>query len=101
MSKGSVLSPLLFIIVMEVLSRHFQTACPWELLYADELVITAETLHELLEKFRVCKTNLETKGLCVNVGETKIMVVQTMPLNQFRQVNFLVVCAIKVLDPTL
>ena len=59
---------------MEALSRHFRTGCPWELLYADDLVIIAETLSELLEKFRVWKANLESKGLRVNVGKTKILV---------------------------
>ena len=32
--QGSVLSPLLFIIVLEALSMEFRTGCPWELLYA-------------------------------------------------------------------
>ena len=32
------------------------------------------SLGELLEKFHVWKTNLEKKGLCVNVGKTKIMI---------------------------
>ena len=59
---------------MEALSRYFWTGCPWELLYADDLVITAETLSELLEKFWVWKAKLEFKGLRVNVGKTKILV---------------------------
>ena len=59
---------------MEALSRHFRIGCPWELLHADDLVIIAEALDKLLEKFPVWKTNLETKGLRVNVGKTKIMV---------------------------
>ena len=58
---------------MEAISHHFRTGCPWELLYADDLVIIAETLTELLEKFRVSKANLESKGLHVNVGKTKIL----------------------------
>ena len=29
--QGSVLSPLLFIMVMEALSRELHTGCPWEL----------------------------------------------------------------------
>ena len=61
--QHSVLSPHLFIIVMKALSHHFQTGCPWELLYADDLVIIAETLDELLEKFCVWKTNIESKSL--------------------------------------
>ena len=36
--QGSVLSPLLFVIVLEALSLEFRTGCPWELLYADDLV---------------------------------------------------------------
>ena len=39
--QDSVLSPLLFIIVLEALSGEFRTGCPWELLYADELMISA------------------------------------------------------------
>ena len=30
--QGSVLCLLLFIIVLEALSREFRTSCPWELL---------------------------------------------------------------------
>ena len=36
--QGSVLSPLLF-LVLEALSREFRTDVPWELLYADDLVL--------------------------------------------------------------
>ena len=43
MHQGSALSPLLFVIVMEAISREFRVALPWELLYADDLVVVAET----------------------------------------------------------
>ena len=42
--QGSVLSPLLFIIVLKALSPEFRCGVPWEDLYADDLVITAELL---------------------------------------------------------
>ena len=45
--QGSVLSPLLFIIVLEALSMEFRTGCPWELLYADDLVIVSDDLVDL------------------------------------------------------
>ena len=45
--QGAVLSPLLFIIVMEALSREFKVGCPWELFYVDDLVLMAETLKYL------------------------------------------------------
>ena len=43
MHQGSALSSLLFVIVMEALSREFRVALPWELLHADDLVVIAES----------------------------------------------------------
>ena len=41
--KVEVLSPLLFIIMLEALSREFREVLPMELLYAEDLVLIAET----------------------------------------------------------
>ena len=71
--QDSVLSLLLFIIVLEALSREFRTSFPWELLYADDLMISAESMEELLVKVKTWKTAMEKKGLRVNMGKTKIM----------------------------
>ena len=54
--QGSVLSLLLFIIVLEALSRESRTGCPWELLYADDLMISAESMEELLVKLKTWET---------------------------------------------
>ena len=66
--QGSVLSPLLFIIVLEALSREFCVSCPWELLYADDLVLIADTMDELLSKLANWKKHLEAKGLKSEYG---------------------------------
>ena len=71
--QGSVLSPLLFIIVLEALSKEFREGLPWELLYADDLALLAESKAELLVKIERWKEGMERKGLRVNVGKTKIM----------------------------
>ena len=71
--QGSVLSPLLFICVMEALSLEFKSGCPWELLYADDLVITAETPEELKQKFSTWKEGLESHGLRVNMAKSKVL----------------------------
>ena len=51
--QGAVLSPLLFMIVVEALSKEFRVGCPWELLYAGDLVLVAETLEDLKKKLKI------------------------------------------------
>ena len=50
MHQGSGLSPLLFVIVMEAISSEYRVALPWELLYADDLAVIAETEEELIKR---------------------------------------------------
>jgi len=47
MHQGSALSPLLFVTVIEAMYREFRVALPWELLYADDLAVIAETKEQL------------------------------------------------------
>ena len=75
--QGSVLSPLLFIIVLEALSREFRSVVPWEDLYADDLVIIAESLKECVRRLLTWKEAMEKKGPRVNAGKTKIMICGT------------------------
>ena len=72
--QGSVLSPLLFVIVLEALSMELRTGCPWEILYADDLMVSAQSMDELLVKLRTWRSEMEKKGLRVNMGKTKLMV---------------------------
>ena len=74
MNQGSVLSPLFFILVLEALSRKFRTGVPRELLYADDLVVMADSLEECIAKLKACKEGMEHKGLRVNMKKTKLMV---------------------------
>ena len=63
MHQGSGLSPLLFVIVMEAISREFRVALPWQLLYADDLAVIAETEEELIKRLNEWKVNVESKGI--------------------------------------
>ena len=72
--QGSVLSPLLFILVLEALPQEFRTWCPWELLYADYLVIIAESVQEHCCKLTLWnEVNLQNSRLRVNMKKTKVM----------------------------
>jgi len=71
---GSALSPLLFVIVMEALSGEFRVALPWELLYADDFVVTAKTEDDLIKRLNEWKDNMENRGLRLNMNKTKVMI---------------------------
>ena len=71
--QRSVLSPFLFLIVLDVLSEDGRKGALYELLYADYLVLMAETIKELEAQFIRWKAAFEGKGLKVNLGKTKVM----------------------------
>ena len=60
--QGSVLSPILFIIVLEALSKRFRGGLPYELLYADDLVLIAESEELLVDKIERWRKGLEAGG---------------------------------------
>ena len=74
MHQGSALSPLFCVIVMEAISREFRVALPWELLYADDLAVIAETEEELIKRLKEWKDNVESKGMRVSMNKTKVMI---------------------------
>ena len=72
--SGSVLSPLLFAAVMDVVSSEARSGLPSELLYADDLVILAPTMEQLGRRVTDWRASLLGKGLKVNAGKSKVMV---------------------------
>ena len=75
--QGSVLSPLLSIIVLKALSLEFRAGVPTEDLYADDLVIIADSLEECVRRLLIWKETMEKKGLRVIAGQTKVMICGT------------------------
>ena len=72
--QGSALSLLLFILVMEEARRECRVLGLWELLYADDLALTAETLGELELMFGELRQAMEKSGWKVNLEKTNMMV---------------------------
>ena len=60
-------------MVLESLSREFRSGLPWERLYADDLVIIAQGLEELEERYLAWKNNMERQCLKVDIEKTKVM----------------------------
>ena len=59
MYQGSVLSPFLFAVVVDVFTEFAREAALRELLYADDLVLMSETIKGLRNKFLKWKDSFE------------------------------------------
>ena len=60
--QGSVLSSLLFIVMLEVLCREIRSGCQEELLYADDVALVSETLGGMKERLAAWKGVFGSKG---------------------------------------
>ena len=72
--QGSVLSALLFAILIDADTNKKKEGMLQEMLHADGIVLIAESMAELHEHFYGCKIALESKGLKVNLMKTRVMV---------------------------
>jgi len=48
------------VIITETISTEFRVALSWELLYADDMALIAETEEELIKRLNEWKDNVET-----------------------------------------
>ena len=72
--QGSACLPLLFAIVVDVITESVRNGLISEMLYADDLVLMSESMEGLREKFWKWREAFESKGLKVNLGKTKVVV---------------------------
>ena len=70
--RGSVLSPLLFKIKLEIFLREMRPGCLVDLLYTYNLVLVTETL--LKEKLELRQRFLRSKELQVDVKKAKLVI---------------------------
>ena len=72
--QGSALSPLLFILVMELISRKISTTDAMKkIMYADDLVIVAEHREELQDALEEWNEIFKKHGLKMNLDKTEVM----------------------------
>lgn len=64
---------LIFIIVLEASSRDFVIGLPWELPYADNLVLTTDNL-ENAKELRKWREGVKSRGLRMNKSKTKVLI---------------------------
>ena len=67
--QGSMLSPFLLAVVVDVVTDFAREGALSESLYADDLVLMSETIKRLRNKFLKWKEAFESKGLKVNLEQ--------------------------------
>ncbi|KIH49186.1 hypothetical protein ANCDUO_20740, partial [Ancylostoma duodenale] len=72
--QGSALSPLLFALCVDVITRVIQKPHPWCLLYADDLTLAVATRKKLQTDVQLWKERLQQYRLQLNIKKTEYMV---------------------------
>ncbi|GKA25896.1 retrovirus-related pol polyprotein LINE-1 [Tanacetum coccineum] len=76
--QGSAISPYLFTLILDEISRGIQENIPWCMIFADDIVLIAESAEELNNKLESWRKALEDNGLRI-----------LQPKESFRYLGFL------------
>uniref|UniRef100_A0A1U7UYL3 Uncharacterized protein LOC104213328 n=1 Tax=Nicotiana sylvestris TaxID=4096 RepID=A0A1U7UYL3_NICSY len=71
--QGSALSPFLFALAMDVLSRHIQGEVPWCILFVDDIVLIDETRSGVNARLEIWRQTLESKGFKLSRTKTEYL----------------------------
>jgi hypothetical protein len=71
--QGSTLSPYLFALVMDEVTRDIQGGIPWCMLIADDVVLVDESKTGIDQKLELWRRTLEAKDFRLNRSKTEYM----------------------------
>src|SRR6185437_14389323 len=71
--QGSALSPYLFALVMDEVTRDIQGDIPWCMLFADDVVLVDESRIGVNMMLELWRRTLESKGIRLSRTKTKYM----------------------------
>ena len=71
--QGSTLSPYLFALVMDEVTRDIQGDIPWCMLFADDVVLVDESRAGVNRKLELWRQTLESKGFRLSRTKTEYM----------------------------
>ncbi|KAH0451292.1 hypothetical protein IEQ34_018591 [Dendrobium chrysotoxum] len=71
--QGSALSPYLFALVIDVLTRHLQEDVRWCMLFADDILLVDKTREGVEGKLELWRSTLESKGFRLSRSKTEYM----------------------------
>ncbi|VDO75490.1 unnamed protein product [Heligmosomoides polygyrus] len=71
--QGSALFPLLFVVVVNAITRDLQKPVPWALLYADDIMLACEDKDDFERQEQAWCDRLAMFGLKLNVKKTEYL----------------------------
>ncbi|XP_063593045.1 uncharacterized protein LOC134770106 [Penaeus indicus] len=71
--QGSAISPFLFQIILECLTRNFRRGAPWDMLFADDVAIITRTPAEAEHRLELWRQELERLGMRVSRKKTEYL----------------------------
>ena len=71
--QGSALSPFLFAIIIDRLTEDIRKDAPWDMLFADDIVLCRQNYRELEKDLEIWRNALERRGLKVSRSKTEYL----------------------------
>ena len=60
--QGSALNPFLFVIIIDRLTEDIRKDAPWDMLFADDIVLSRKNYRELEEDLNIWRNALERRA---------------------------------------
>ena len=70
--QGSTLSPFIFTVIMEEISKSIWETVPWCMIFADDIMLVAETREEVSNKLDEWREALKGKGFAHQPYEDRV-----------------------------
>ena len=71
--QGSVLSPFLFAIIIDKLTEDIREDAPWDMLFADDIVLSRQNYRQLEEDLEIWRNALAKRDLKVSRSKTEYL----------------------------
>ena len=71
--QGSALSPFFFAVIMDKLMEDIRRDAPWDMLFADDIVLSRQNCRKLEDDLEFWRYALERRGLKVSWSKTKYL----------------------------